>query len=211
MLLWFIYSFVQEALFGATFGKITMRLRVVKTDGQHLTWLNALIRNLMRPVDYLYCIGAFAILLSPRRQRPGDKLAGTLVVDNASVPFTPRSPAELRRSGLVVLASLTLFATFCVGFSYYGRPPMLIEKWSQEFRPFQQRISSYTLNSPSWGSGTVTYPIQMKLDGSRDTCSATVILEWADFFKGGWCSIHGLALCLGKTHSFSLSTSTCTY
>jgi uncharacterized RDD family membrane protein YckC len=181
-----VYYFLQEALFGATLGKDAMRLRVVGADGRRLTWYAALVRNLVRPIDSLFgLVGAMLILLSPRRQRLGDYLACTLVADAASVQLTPCSPGERHRRQVVLLTSLALLIAFCVGFSYYFRPPLLIESWSKTGdNIFTQPVASYTLGSPRWDSGTVTYPIQYELVDSRRTCSGTIALEWAGFPQG---------------------------
>jgi uncharacterized RDD family membrane protein YckC len=185
-----LYCFVQEAFFGATLGKHAMRLRVVRTDGRRLTWRSALVRNLVRPIDSLFGLGAMVILFSPRRQRLGDCLAGTLVADAASVPLAPLSPSERHRRLVVVLTILALFTTFRVGFSYYFQPPLLIESWSKTDKfLFNQPITSYTLGSPQHNRGTVTYPIQYKPVDTRQTCSGTITLKWAglgwNFASGG--------------------------
>jgi uncharacterized RDD family membrane protein YckC len=181
-----VYYFVQEALFGVTVGKEAMRLRVVGADGRRLTWHAALVRNLVRPIDSLFgLVGAIVILLSPRRQRLGDCVAGTLVADAASVPLAPPSPSERHRRQVVLLTSLALFTTFCVGFSYYFRPPLLIESWSKTGRFFfTQPTASYTLGSPRWEKGAVTYPIQYEPVDRRSICNGTITLKWAGFPQG---------------------------
>jgi len=50
-----------------------------------MSWGQAIVRNLLRIVDQLpaaipYLLGAVLILNSSRRQRLGDRLAGTVVV-----------------------------------------------------------------------------------------------------------------------------------
>jgi len=79
----FAYFLVLEANWGATLGKFATNLRVVReNDGGPIGWRAALLRNLLRPIDglVLYLVGFIAICMSPKRQRVGDKVAGTIVV-----------------------------------------------------------------------------------------------------------------------------------
>jgi uncharacterized RDD family membrane protein YckC len=78
---------------GRTPGKRLQRLRVVRTDGQPVTWAPVLVRNALRLVDILptyYMAGAITILLTKRSQRLGDLAAGTIVVRERPLP-TPVS------------------------------------------------------------------------------------------------------------------------
>lgn len=76
------YYIVMEAIWGATLGKMALRLRVVKMDGSPIGWKESIIRNLLRIVDGLfdYLVGAILIWSSPLRQRLGDRVAGTVVM-----------------------------------------------------------------------------------------------------------------------------------
>lgn len=78
----FLYFLVPEALWGCTPGKYAAGIRVVRADGAPCGFMPALARNIMRVVDMQFCClaGLISILLSPRRQRLGDRLAGTVVV-----------------------------------------------------------------------------------------------------------------------------------
>jgi len=74
---------------GRTPGKRLQRLRVVRTDGQPVTWASVLVRNALRLVDFLptyYMAGAITILLTRRSQRLGDLAAGTIVVRERPIP-----------------------------------------------------------------------------------------------------------------------------
>ncbi len=94
-LLLFGYKLLFEALWnGQTIGKRAVGIRVVRADGLPVTFLQVLVRNLMRVVDSLpwgYLIGAVAVLASPRKQRLGDMVAGTIVVreHKAEAPVVP--------------------------------------------------------------------------------------------------------------------------
>ncbi|KTG10280.1 hypothetical protein AUR64_11925 [Haloprofundus marisrubri] len=79
-----VYRTVAEARFGRTLGKRFFHVEVTKADGSACGWRSALLRNLVRPLDY---VGGFLLLLwrSDRRRRLGDLVAGTMVVRAESV------------------------------------------------------------------------------------------------------------------------------
>lgn len=73
-----------EFKYGRSWGKFLCNLKVVTEQGDASISLNqALTRNVLRLVDgiVLYLVGFVVALLSPLRQRIGDKAAGTIVVD----------------------------------------------------------------------------------------------------------------------------------
>lgn len=78
------YFLIFETLFrGRTPGKRLTHLRVVSDGGSVLSWRQSLLRNLLRVVDWLpagYLVGVVAMLISPRVQRLGDLVAGTIVI-----------------------------------------------------------------------------------------------------------------------------------
>jgi len=76
----FIYHVAFEASFGLTPGKAIFGLRV-RNEGGRSRFAAAVIRNTVRFVDglVLYAVGFFIALFSPRRQRLGDHMAGTVV------------------------------------------------------------------------------------------------------------------------------------
>ena len=80
---------------GATPGKQALSLQVVHEDGAPLTLGSAMLRNLVRFVDFLpmgYLFGLLSCLISGRFQRLGDLAAGTLVVHR--IQSTPRRLPE---------------------------------------------------------------------------------------------------------------------
>lgn len=103
------YPILAEAFAGGrTVGKALLGIVVVAVDGTPVTFLSAVIRNVVRLVDALpgvYLVGIVAVLATSRNQRVGDLAAGTLVVHRprAAVPAdvggrwsTPMaSPAEM--------------------------------------------------------------------------------------------------------------------
>ena len=102
---WF-YPIVFEAAWnGQTPGKKFLKLAVVHDDGTPIGWSAALIRNLVRVVDFLpgvYLIGLLTCLLNKDFKRLGDLAARTVVVYRRServrgqrVPeVQPRAPAR---------------------------------------------------------------------------------------------------------------------
>jgi uncharacterized RDD family membrane protein YckC len=77
----FMYYVALEATLGATVGKLLVGVRVRTAEGGPVGWLAAVARNVLRAVDVgLFCIGAVLIWTSPRRQRLGDRVANTVVV-----------------------------------------------------------------------------------------------------------------------------------
>lgn len=68
---------------GQTPGKRALALRVVQDDGTSVGLLPSLIRNLLRPIDFLplaYSIALIAVFVTRKAQRLGDLAAGTVVV-----------------------------------------------------------------------------------------------------------------------------------
>ena len=81
--IWFFYYFLLEGFAGQTIGKWALGIVVVKEDGSPCTFLSSFVRNLLRVVDImpgLYLVGLVTMVLSKRKQRIGDHVAGTVVV-----------------------------------------------------------------------------------------------------------------------------------
>ncbi len=91
----FLYFILLEGLWnGQTLGKKAMSIRVRMVDGTAVTFQAALGRNLLRVADMLpnlYFIGMVAMFTTPRCQRFGDLVAGTIVThEKRGEPiFTP--------------------------------------------------------------------------------------------------------------------------
>ena len=82
-LIFYGYFFFFEWLWdGQTPGKRATGLRVLQTDGSPVTLWPALVRNLLRIVDFLpifYGVGTLTALMNDQNRRAGDIIAGTLV------------------------------------------------------------------------------------------------------------------------------------
>jgi uncharacterized RDD family membrane protein YckC len=86
-----VYFTLMEGFFGATVGKFATGIRVVREDGTKADVGAALIRNVLRIVDglFLYLVGAILVWTSPTKQRLGDRVAKTVVVEASSVGAGP--------------------------------------------------------------------------------------------------------------------------
>jgi uncharacterized RDD family membrane protein YckC len=80
------YWIVPEWLFGSTPGKFFCRIHLTSSLNTAATFGQALKRNLLRPVDFIffYFIGFVVAMLNPLRQRLGDQWARTVVVRASS-------------------------------------------------------------------------------------------------------------------------------
>jgi uncharacterized RDD family membrane protein YckC len=111
--LWLIAIFVLEWFYpvlfevygrGATPGKRAMKIRVLHELGTPVNWSAAMIRNLLRAIDFLpflYGFGLFSMLLNKDFKRIGDLAAGTLVVYDEQIyklsqpeSFLPNEPPQ---------------------------------------------------------------------------------------------------------------------
>lgn len=89
------YHILFESLMrGQTPGKKQIGIRAIRDDGTGMTFVDVLIRNLLRMVDFLpvfYGLGGFVCLMHPMQKRIGDLAAGTIVVKEASLDYRART------------------------------------------------------------------------------------------------------------------------
>lgn len=83
-----LYGGVFEAATGTTPGKRIMGCSVVGVDGRRCGVGAALVRNLARVAEFHFMALALLVVLTPSRQRLGDVLARTVVVEKAAVDVT---------------------------------------------------------------------------------------------------------------------------
>jgi uncharacterized RDD family membrane protein YckC len=175
------YFVTFESVFGATPGKLLTRLKVVRVDGRPLTVGAVVARNLLKPVDWLpilYLLGGLFVLATRNSQRIGDLAAGTTVVyqHRAMQPGeTLHASPRAKRILFVALAALTLLT---LAFDYFGRPPLVIEGMFNTHRIFVRGTTSYTLGQPSWGFGTITYPVTTRGPSGAADCTGEITLQW---------------------------------
>jgi uncharacterized RDD family membrane protein YckC len=83
LLTWGYFAFYEFFNSGRTIGKWLMGIRVIQDNGQTITFMSSLIRNLLRIVDFLpgmYFLGILMIFFHPKHKRMGDLVAGTIVI-----------------------------------------------------------------------------------------------------------------------------------
>jgi len=83
IIVWFFYYTLLEGRYGQTLGKWFCKIKVVKEDGSApIGYGAAAIRTILRVIDGLisYLIGAILIWTSEKKQRLGDRLAHTIVI-----------------------------------------------------------------------------------------------------------------------------------
>lgn len=106
---WVYWTASELLLHGQTLGKRVVGLRVVREDGAPVDFLSSAVRNLLRAVDFLplgYALGGLSVLLTERRQRVGDVVAGTVVAVEAhrvSLPPMHCSPKLTSKESELVL------------------------------------------------------------------------------------------------------------
>ncbi len=177
-LLGVLYFAIPEAMFGASPGKLLMGLRVVRLDGRPLGIRSVIVRNVLKPVDFLpvlYLLGGVLVLVTRGSQRLGDIAAATTVVykHRAREPAATRTSS--RRARLVLAGAFAVALLFTVAFDYFGRPPLIIQG------DFNQRnligdLDSYALGQPAWSFGSVTYPIYGR--AGTEICAGSIKLTW---------------------------------
>jgi len=77
---WGYFALFEAFWGGRTPGKRIMHLRVIQQNGRSISFIESLIRNFIRVVDFLpflYVIGVVSIFVTKRNQRLGDLAAGT--------------------------------------------------------------------------------------------------------------------------------------
>jgi uncharacterized RDD family membrane protein YckC len=107
---------VMNRVCGASLGKVLLKQRIVRLDGQRPRFIDGVARELGLFVDlFFFAAVAYSVMkASPLRQRVGDKWADTVVVRADAVsPAARASPTELAAGlalGLMLKAALTAIA-----------------------------------------------------------------------------------------------------
>lgn len=78
LLQWFFFVAIELATGGQTPGKRALGLRAVREDGTSIGALASIVRNVLRPADFL--VGPFVMFASHKGRRLGDFAAGTVVI-----------------------------------------------------------------------------------------------------------------------------------
>jgi len=88
---WVYFNIFEWLWNGQTPGKRLLHLRVIKSDGAPVSWIDVLLRNLSRPIDTfgpMGLIGLLMIFVSPKAQRLGDLMARTLVIHETPIDWS---------------------------------------------------------------------------------------------------------------------------
>ncbi|MCW3975822.1 MAG: RDD family protein [Candidatus Bathyarchaeota archaeon] len=83
-LLWLAYFTYFEGSSGQTIGKKVANIKVVKVDFSKCDYGSAFVRTILRIIDrlpFLYILGFVLIAVTDKKQRLGDMLAKTIVVN----------------------------------------------------------------------------------------------------------------------------------
>ena len=98
IVIWFVYFAGMEAVWGATLGKMALRLRVIRADGDKPGLGAAVVRNFFKYLGAFTPLGIIVTLVcmtrSPATQRYGDSLVGTTVIRCARRRHDPAWSAD---------------------------------------------------------------------------------------------------------------------
>lgn len=124
----------ETCWYGQTPGKRYARIRVIRDNGQPEGLFQATLRSLLRPVDDIFFVGFFCILLSKPEKRLGDWLAGTLVIqiEPSSLHQNFVSSEQVQQIAQDLLNSMNMDAITAADFAtlreYLQRRPHLTRK-----------------------------------------------------------------------------------
>lgn len=91
------YIFFETVWNGQTPGKRLVGLRVRRDGGYGIGFTEAVVRNLLRIIDFLpssYALGCVVMMMNARGKRIGDYVAGTVVVKERRRPRTKEETME---------------------------------------------------------------------------------------------------------------------
>lgn len=156
---------------GQTPGKRWLKLRVIREDGRPISFFEAMIRNLIRVIDFIvppfYSVGLLSVFATERDQRVGDLVAGTVVVrerESEAPAFdevfaSPISDAALRRSFAPV--------------QFTADVNKLTEREISVVESFLRRRSELKNYPRQWMAWRVSMPILYKLRPQYDLATFT--------------------------------------
>ncbi len=86
------FIFFEMVFHGRTPGKAMMKIRVIQSSGQPVSFMGSALRNIFRLADFFpgfYGTGILVMFISPESRRIGDYLGGTVVVRDYGIksPF----------------------------------------------------------------------------------------------------------------------------
>lgn len=89
-----VYFVVSEWIWGQSFGKYALGIKVVRLNGGRVGLGGAIARNVLRMIEmtpWFLLLGAASVMVTRRSQRIGDLAAGTIVIRR---PPAPEEPVE---------------------------------------------------------------------------------------------------------------------
>ncbi|MGK7877502.1 MAG: RDD family protein [Xenococcaceae cyanobacterium] len=105
------FVFFEVLWQGQTPGKRFVKIRVIRDDGRPVRLQQATLRALLRPVDDIFFLGVFFIVLGKREKRLGDWVAGTIVIQEerpiASATFSVSEKAQALANQLQIEADIS--------------------------------------------------------------------------------------------------------
>ncbi len=112
LIFWGYHIFFETLWNGQTPGKRVAGIRVLKDGGYPISFLDSVVRNLLRPIDFLpfsYGVGAVVVLSNSRCKRIGDFAAGTIVVKERRIEMPlSLTPQHTRLDEDIVIAGQRL-------------------------------------------------------------------------------------------------------
>jgi len=156
---------------GQTPGKRWLKLRVIREDGRPISFFEAMIRNLIRVIDFIvppfYSVGLVSVFATERDQRVGDLVAGTVVVrerESEAPAFdkvfaSPISDAAMHRSFAPV--------------QFTADVNKLTEREISVVESFLRRRSELKNYPRQWMAWRVSMPILYKLRPQYDLATFT--------------------------------------
>ena len=105
------FVFFETLWQGQTPGKRFAKIRVIRDDGRTIGLQQATLRSILRPIDDLFFIGTFMIMLGSKEKRLGDLVAGTIVIEEeqafTAAKFPISEPAKRLAKQLPEIANLS--------------------------------------------------------------------------------------------------------
>ncbi len=104
LLEWFYPILFEVYRYGATPGKRAMKIKVLHESGAPVNWSGAMIRNLLRTIDFLpffYGFGLVTMIINKDFKRIGDLAANTVVVYEEEIIPVKKDRAWMDESPLM--------------------------------------------------------------------------------------------------------------
>ena len=111
VIFWGYYILFETLWNGQTPGKRAAGIRVLKDGGYPIGFLDSVVRNLLRPVDFLpafYGIGTIVVFFNSRCKRVGDFAAGTIVVKERRIELPRSLSSPVMQSGDITISGQRL-------------------------------------------------------------------------------------------------------